>query len=56
MSADVKGTPSENVTSGAQGQRIGEPVGRRRPFFRQPRLEVVGGAIDANERGHASAG
>ena len=30
-------------------QCVGQPVGRRRPAFCQPRFEVVGGAIDSNQ-------
>ena len=34
----------------AQRQRVGQAVGGRRPALREPRFELVGGAIDADER------
>ena len=47
----VNGAPSEKVTPVAQLQRVDQAVGRHRPGLGQPRLELLGGAVDADELG-----
>ena len=50
-SADVIGWPSENFRSGPDRDRVDLVVGRHGPALGQPRLELVGRAIDPDQPG-----